>query len=245
MHNRFIFLFTMFLAAASSGSASAAVFVITEFQGIPRNAPSSPTKQMPLWESGAAYLFSDGGPILSAEFSGTSPGGYIRGIFGRMGQRWESSAGNGVYDVSSPGPINIVNAQSNLSLDSHFLPLTIPGAVYTDLPTEGQIQFPGLNPIPSTDAVGYGSGFPPGMGLQFQGFLKGSFVLPASAQSTWLPFAYLTLGGSLAFSADVTTTDGTFRVAQFLLHPDVPEPAAISVMFSCFLITSRRSRKLF
>lgn len=108
----------LILLASLCAQAQAGVFISTQFLGTPRESSLPGARTMPGWGSGVPVLYSDGGPILSVDFGGTAAGGEPYGIYGALGQRWQSSQSNGAYDITTPGPINVYNAQSTLSFDS-------------------------------------------------------------------------------------------------------------------------------
>ena len=129
------------------------VFIDAAFQGEPRNDIFNPTLTMPRWSSAVVYLLSTTGPIVSVDFATPFPTGQARGIFGRLGQRWTSSHANGIYDQTTPGPTTVDNGGGDLGLDSHFLG-TSSNRLFTIPPTEGNVLFPGANPLPGSPTIG-------------------------------------------------------------------------------------------
>ena len=230
MRNRIIWAGAL-LALAHALPALSGVTIQATVLGTPRESNAPGARSMQNWGSAAVRVVSDGGPILSVDFGSIGPTGFPRGIYGPLGQRWTSSLANGVYDVPSAGPANFTNAQSELSFDSHFLGTSGVDRIFTIEPSEGNIQFPGLNPISNTPAIGYGHGAFPG-DLTTTGFLKSQFDLPSSAQAVSVPLAYLTFGGGISLDGRVVTTDGGFIVSQFLLFPSVPEPHSLFAVAS-------------
>lgn len=211
----------------------------TLFQGTPRNDFSAPTATMPGWGSAVVFLRSTTGPILSVDFATEIIPGINRGIYGRLGQRWTSPGGNGSYTETSPGPINVANAQNDFSLDSHFIGDTTT-RTFTIGPEEGNVLFPGINPIPSTAFVGYGAGV--GVGefpREHVGFIRGKFDLPASAQADLIELAYLTYGGQISMAGTVITAGETANISAIIVFPDVPEPSCLSVVMAVAAILRR------
>jgi hypothetical protein len=227
----------MALVAFATPSSRADVTVIPMSVSPPRNG----TQVMQDWGAVILRLQSTSGNILAVKFSGTDALGRPRGFFGRLGQRWTSSQGNGVYDQWSPGFLPQKNiGPSPLNFDSHFLG---DGSEFlvTDALEEGNVLFPGVNPVPSDAFVGYGVGGR--IGEESVGFLTGGYAVLPPAQRTSFDFAYLTLGGSMEYRGVVSTAAGDFEIAGGGGVPDVPEPTsaiALSVVLASLLSRSRR-----
>jgi len=224
-------------------SASAGVSISAQLLGTPRESNAPDARTMPNWGSAVVSVVSDGGPILSVDFGSVGPTGFPRGIYGPLSQRWTSSLSNGLFDISSAGPSNVINGQSELSFDSHFLGTSGVDRLFTIEPNEGNVLFPGLNPLQSTPTAGFGNREFPG-DLTTTGFLKASFDLPIQSQSTSVPLAYLAFGGGVSLDGRVVTTDGAFIVSQFVLFPNVPEPSSLFFLaFLASIAAVRRGRR--
>ena len=172
---------------------------------------------------------SSAGPILAMDLAGMHSNGKPRGIYGRMCQRWLSSQSNSVYDVPTPGFSLVLNNQTVESLDAHFV--TPPTSVtVTSLLEEGNVDFPGGNPLPSTPSVGYGIGHRFFFDIPTMGYLRGAYEIPASANVTSLNLAYVPLGGTIDIRGAALLGSGwaEFQFSAFV--PDIPEPATLALL---------------
>ncbi|MGH7180218.1 MAG: hypothetical protein ACREJC_22760 [Tepidisphaeraceae bacterium] len=231
------------IAMLSTGTARAAVSIVPLSVGPPTNSPQI------MRNFGAAIirLTSTSGNILSVSFSGTNSSGQPLGIFGRLAQRWTSSAGNGVYDTTSPGLLTEANFfPSPSNFDSHFLDTGIAYSITTPL-AEGNVFFPDANPIPSDNNQGFGlggklvsSGGTPGQ----EGYLTGSFDVPAAGQGVSMDVAYIVLGGAVRVRTSVVTVGGTFETSALIFVPDVPEPAPFFLLCTVGSIPLLRRRNI-
>jgi len=205
-------------ACAALGLAAASQAAVTSSivdKGVPVGTAGAPVATG--YHSYVLHLHSDTGNITAVDFSGA------RGFNGPMMQRWGSSAGDGTYDVPSPGPSTIQGAtQTPVNFDSHFLGNAADLAVGSAL-TENAVIGPSgttLAPFPAnSDSAGFGPGT----------FLRGAYGIVAAAQSPDRDIAYLVIkdGTSVPWTAQVATANGTFDVAGSI--PPIPEPTTLSL----------------
>jgi hypothetical protein len=204
-------------ACAALGLAAvsqAAVVATAVSKGTPLGTGGTPATG---YQGVVLHLHSDTGNITAVDFSGT------RGFNGPMIQRWGASAADGTYDTPSPGPSTAQNATNTpVNFDSHFLGLPANIAVGSALTEDGVFTPSGttLTPFPANnDSTGYGTGTK----------LQGAYGIVAAAQSTDLDVAYVVYpnAGSVPWTAQVATANGTFDIAGVL--PPVPEPTTLSL----------------
>jgi hypothetical protein len=210
-------------------SAQAAVVALVISKGIPVGTGGVPVATG--YTGAVLHLHSDSGNITAVDFSGT------HGFQGSMIQRWTSSGGDGTYDTPSPGFSTVQNAgQTPVNFDSHFLGTQTNFPVGSALTEDAVIWPSGTQSVPfpaSTDNVGYGRGT----------FLKGAYGIVAAVQSPDLDVAYLVVPntGSVTYTAQVATANGTFDIAGVL--PLVPEPTALSLAGVSVLGFAARRRR--
>ncbi|MGH7178133.1 MAG: hypothetical protein ACREJC_12195 [Tepidisphaeraceae bacterium] len=232
------------MAILLTGTARAAVSIVPLSVGPPTNSPQI----MRNFGAVIIRLTSTSGNILSVSFSGTNSSGQPLGIFGRLAQRWTSSAGNGVYDTTSPGLLTEANFfPSPSNFDSHFLDTGIAYSITTPL-AEGNVFFPDANPIPSDNNQGFGlSGrlASAGGAPEDEGFLTGAFAVPSGTPRTTLDVAYLVLGGSAVVNVRVETVAGPFDVSVFIAQPHIPEPVPtmLAGLFGLIAVSVRPLRR--
>ncbi len=200
---------------------------------------------VPGWTATTLRLVSNSGNITGVNFSGVNAQGIPRGVYGCFAQIWISPNANGQYTQTSPGFRTENNSfPSEFNLDSHFLGDPANFIVHSLL-EEGNVDFPGFNPIPSTPTFGYGNGRPFFLAqqIEFTGYLRGAFDIVPSQQLPLLNLAYVALGGGGFLIGEVYTTGGTFEMAiGFGTGPQFPEPSSLYVALFLGLRTIRRHR---
>jgi hypothetical protein len=202
-------------ALGLASAAQAAVVISYVSKGTPVGTGGVPVANG--YQAQVLHLHSDSGNITAVDFSGT------KGFNGAMIQRWGSSAGDGTYDVPSPGFSTVQGAtQTPVNFDSHFLGVASSYAVGSALGENAIIGPSGttMAPFPAnSDSAGFG----PGTALQ------GAYGVVAAAQSPDLDVAYIVYqnAATVPFTASVATANGTFDIAGAM--PAVPEPTALSL----------------
>jgi hypothetical protein len=180
-------------------------------------------------------------------FSGLRPDGVPRGIYGCFAQIWISPNGDGQYTQTTPGFRTENNSTLHeFNLDSHFLGNPANYIVNSPL-EEGNVDFPGFNPIPSNETFGYGSGRPFNLVHQvaLTGYMRGAFDIVAAQQSSTFDVAYVALGGGGFLFGQVFTTQGTFEFdTGFSTGPSFPEPRMMCWAGGLLLLLRRTSARI-
>jgi hypothetical protein len=198
-------------------------------QGTMHSLPPPQGITVPGWTATTLRLVSDAGNITGVNFSGVNAQGIPRGVYGCFAQIWIAPNADGNYTQTTPGFLRENNSfPSEFNLDSHFLGDPANFVIHSPL-QEGNVDFPGFNPIPSDGTYGYGNGraFEIVHQIALTGYMRGAFDVSPSGQHTSLDLAYVALGGGGFMIGEVYTTGGAFEVAiGFSTGIPFPEPTA-------------------